>query len=199
MTLPEDAAEEPALGQEIRAVFKDLAGNPWTNKYNIGKSFMARTVWPLLADLEPIPAQAAFMAELTKPQIGVRMNDRQARAGNPTEPLGWDVQAAYALALIRSGQYKQARDEITMLHDKVSINYALSPKGSLDYGVEAGAGRYRNYTDYLQLCQVLHALQDAISNNDEGAREHMEKARKLREDFSPEASPLVTEVSRRVR
>jgi acetyl esterase/lipase len=199
IALPEDAAEGPALGQEIRTFFKDLAGNPLTERSNIGKSFIARTVWPLLADLEPTPAQAAFMAELTKPQMGVRINDKLARVGIPTEALGWDVQAAYALALIRSGQDKQARDEITMLHDKVSINYARNPKGSLDYGVEAGAGRYRNYTDYLQLCQVLHALQDAISNNHEGARKRMEKARKLREDLSPEASPLVTEVSRRVK
>lgn len=152
MALPDGSAELPAVHKEIKAVFKDLAGHPLTEKYNLAKSFIASTTWPLLADEEPTPAQAAFMVELTKPQMGVRMNDRSARSGKPTEPLGWDVQAAYALALIRSGNDKQAHDEITILHDKVSINHARNPKGRLDYGPEAGARRYRNYTDYLQLC-----------------------------------------------
>jgi len=199
MTLPEGSAEVPVVCQEIRTVFKYMAGSPLTERYNNEKSFLARAVWRLLADDEPKTEQAAFMVELTKPQMGVRMNDRRARSGKPTEPLGWDVQAAYALALIRRGNDKQARAEITILHDKVSINHARNPKGRLDYGPEAGAGRYRNYTDYLQLCEALHALQAAISNDREGAKKHIENARKLREALSPEATPLVTEVARRVK
>jgi hypothetical protein len=197
--LPEGSAEVPVVCQEIRTVYKDTAGSPLTERYNSEKSFLARAVWPLLAEDEPTREQAAFMVELTNPQMGVRINDKKARLGKPTEPLGWDVQAAYALALIRSGNDEQARNEITMLHDKVSINHARNPKGELDYGPEAGEGRHRDYTDYLQLCEALRALQAAISNDREGAKKHIENARKLREALSLEATPLVTEVSRRVK
>lgn len=199
INLPKGSAEAPVVSQEIRTVYKDMAGSPLSELHNIEESFLVRVVWPLLATDKPTPEQARFLAELTKPQIQVRMNDKKARAGRWTEPLGWDVQAAYALALIRSGDDKQARDEISILHNKVSIDLALDPKGSLDYGPEAGAGRYRNYTDYLQLCEVLHALQAAIANDREGAKKHIENARKLREALSPEATPLVTEVDRRVK
>jgi hypothetical protein len=198
VALPEGSTEAPALRQEIKALVKETGGNPLTERHNIEKSFLARGVWPLLAD-EPTSEQAAFLAELTKPQMGVRMNDRRARAGKPTEPLGWDVQAAHALALIRSGDDERARDEIDILHDKVSINHARNPKGQLDYGLEAGAARYRNYTDYLQLCEILRALQAALSNDPEGAKTHIANAVQLREVLSPEATPLATEVHRRVK
>lgn len=199
MTLPEGSAEAPLLKEEIRAVFKETAGSKFTEQHNTEKSFLARTVWPLLANSEPTREQAVLMAEMTKPQMGVRMYDKMARAGQPTEPLGWDVQAAHTLALIRSGKAKEARDEISILHDKVSINNARNPKGSLDYGPEAGEARYRNYTDYLQLCQVLHALQAAIANDHESAQAQLENARKLRETLSTEAAPLVAEVDRRIK
>ncbi|MFT5128555.1 MAG: hypothetical protein ACI8W8_002168 [Rhodothermales bacterium] len=199
MALPEGSAGAPLVKEEVRAVFKETAGSKFTERYNNEKSFLARTVWPLLANAEPTPKQAALMVEMTKPQMGVRMNDKRARAGNPTEPLGWDVQAAHALALIRSGNDKEARDEITLLHDKVSINHARNPNGKLDYGPAAGAERYRNYTDYLQLCLALHALQAAISNDHEGARTHIENARKLGEALSTAATPLVAEVAQRIK
>lgn len=75
MSLPGDDGDLPGLQKEITKVFKDLAGSPLTEKYNQGKSFMARTAWPLLAGKKPTPGQAAFLAGLTKPQMGVRMND----------------------------------------------------------------------------------------------------------------------------
>ena len=198
MALPEGSTEEPAVCREIKTVYKDMAGNPLTEKYNKAKSFLAQALWPILAADEPTREQAALMVELTRPSMGVRMNDRRARSGKPTEPLGWDVQAAYALALIRSGKDKQAHDEVTILRDKIAINHARNPSGRLVYGPEAGEGRYRHYTDYLQLCEVLHALQAAISNDREGAKLHIEKAGKQREGLSPEAALLVTEVTRRI-
>ena len=197
VALPMGSAEAPLVKKEIWTLVKGSA-KPLTERHNIEKSFLARAVWPLLAQNSPRPEQATFFAELTKPQLGVRINDRIARAGRPTEPLGWDVQAAHALALIRSGKNKEARDEITILHDKVAINHARNPNGKLDYGPEAGAGRYRNYTDYLQLCEVLRALQAAILDDHKGARAHIENARSLREALSTEATPLVAEVARRV-
>ena len=199
LTMPEDSEKAPVIRREIKTVYLEVAGRPLTERYNQGKSFMARTAWPLMAEKEPTPEQAVFMVELTKPQTGVRMNDRIAQGGMPTEPLGWNVQAAHALALIRAGKDKSARDEITLLHGKVSINHARNPKGRLDYGPEAGAWRYRNYIDYLQLCEVMRALQAAISNDRAAAKKHIETAKKLRQAFSPEAAPLVTEVERRIK
>ena len=197
MTLPDDSPEAKTVRKEIETVCKDMAGHPRSEQYNIAKSFFARTAWPLLADNKLTQEQAGLLVELTEPQLGVRIYDRMARLGQPTEPLGWDVQAAYALALIRSGNDKQARDEITTLHAKVSINHKANPKGSLDYGPEAGEARYRNYIDYLQLCEILHGLQAAISKDHEGATERIKQARKLRDDLSPEASLLIAEVGRR--
>jgi len=155
------------------------------------------TLWPLLADDKLTQERAGLLVELTKPQLGVRMNDTIARLGRPTEALGWDVQAAHGLALIRNGKDKQARNEITTLHHKVSINHKANPKGRLDYGPEAGEARYRNYIDYLQLCEILHGLQAAISKDHEGAAERIKQARKLRDVLSPEASLLIAEVGRR--
>jgi len=198
MTLPEGSPEAQKAEQEIKTVFKDLAGNPRTERYNQGKSFMARTAWPILAGNQLTQEQAALLVELAEPQKGVRRHDKTARRGKPTEPLGWDVQAAYALALIRRGNDQQARDEIAILQKKVSINHARNPKGRLDYGPDAGEARYRNYIDYLQLCEVLHALQAAISKDHEGARKYLEQTQKLREALSPEVTPLVTEVTRQV-
>ena len=198
MTLPESSVKVPSIRNEIKTIFKDTAGNPLIERYNSEKSFLARAVWPLLAEKEPTQKQAAFLVKLSKPQMSVRIYDKLARLGKPTEVLGWDVQAAYALALIRSGDDKQARNEITILHDKVSINRKANPEGRLDFGPAAGVGRYRNYTDYLQLCEVLHALQAALSGDREGAMKHIGFAQKLREALSPEAIELFTEVKWRI-
>jgi len=197
MTLSDDSPEAKTVREEIKTVCEDMAGQPRTEQYNVAKSFFARTAWPLLADSKLTQKQAALLVELTKPQLSVRMNDGISRLGTPTEALGWDVQAAYALALIRSSNDKQARNEITTLHRKVSINHKANPKGSLDYGPEAGESRYRNYIDYLQLCEILHGLQSAISKDHEDAMERIREARKLRDVLSPEANLLIAEVGRR--
>lgn len=131
-------------------------------------------------------------------QKGINFYDLLSRLGQPTEPLGWDVQVTYALALIRSGNDEQAQKRINLLHQKVSINHTHNPKGSLDYGPEAGTGRYRDYVHYLQLCEVLHALRAAVSNDHTSARKHIENARKHREPLSPEAAPLVAEIVLRI-
>lgn len=194
ITLPEDSVDASAICREIRTVYKETAGNPLTEMHNQAKSFMARAVWPLLATKEPNQEQASFVAELVKPQIGVRINDKAVKRGKPTEPFGWNVQAAYALALIRSGKAEQAHEEIDLLHAKARINSKVNPEGKLDYGPAAGEGRYRNYKDYLQLCEVLRALQALILDERVAATKHLEMAKKLRATFSVEAIPLVAEV-----
>ena len=185
LNLPEHSGEVSIVCREIKTVLKDTAGT---------RSFLARTLWPLLSESKPTSSQANFMAQLIKPQKGIHFYDLLSRLGQPTEPLGWDVQVAYALALIRSGNDKQAQKHINLLHRKVSINHTHNPKGSLDYGPEAGTGRYCDYVNYLQLCEVLHALRAAASNDHTSARKHIENARKHREPLSPEAAPLVAEI-----
>ena len=198
LNLPEHSGEVSIVCREIKTVLKDTAGNRFTERYPKEKSFLARTLWPLLSESKPTSRQANFMAQLIKPQKGINFYDLLSRLGQPTEPLGWDVQVTYALALIRSGNDKQARKRINLLHRKVSINHTHNPKGSLDYGPEAGTGRYRDYVHYLQLCEVLHALRAAVSNDHTSARKHIENARKHREPLSPEAAPLVAEIVLRI-
>ena len=189
LNLPDHSGEVSIACREIKTVLKDTAGT---------RSFLARALWPLLTEGKPTPKQATFMAQLIKPKKGINFYDLLSRLGQPTEPLGWDVQVTYALALIRSGNDKQAQKNINLLHRKVSINHTHNPKGSLDYGPEAGTGRYRDYVHYLQLCEVLHALRAAASNDHTSARKHIENARKHREPLSPEAAPLVAEIVLRI-
>ena len=189
LNLPDHSGEVSIVCREIKTVLKDTAGT---------RSFLARALWPLLSESKPTSRQANFMAQLIKPQKSINFYDLLSRLGQPTEPLGWDVQVTYALALIRSGNDKQAQKNINLLHRKVSINHTHNPKGSLDYGPEAGTGRYRDYVHYLQLCEVLHALRAAASNDHTSARKHIENARKHREPLSPEAAPLVAEIVLRI-
>lgn len=198
LNLPDHSGEVSIVCREIKTVLKDTAGNRFTERYHQEKSFLARTLWPLLSESKPTSSQANFMAQLIKPQKGIHLYDWLSRLGKPTEPLGWDVQMTYALALIRSGNDKQARRHINLLHQKVSINHTHNPKGSLDYGPEAGTGRYRDYVHYLQLCEILHALRTTVSSDHTSARKHIENARKHRELLSPEAAPLVAEIVLRI-
>ncbi len=199
MSQPEDSEGESFAAKEIKAVFKVLAGSPLTEKHNLGKSFIARAVWPLLANSEIKPGKAKFLEGLVKPQMGVRMNDQAAKRGKPTEPLGWDVQAAYVLALVRSDKEKQASEEISILHKKVTINHGRNPDGKLDFGADAGKGRYRDYKDFLQLCEALHALQASISKDFETAHEHIAIAQGIKKELSPEADTLAKEAIKRAK
>ncbi len=102
------------------------------------------------------------------------------------------------MALIRSGNDKEARNEIEILQIKVSRNYKANPEGGLDYGPEAGEGRYRTFVDYLQLCEILSSLRAAIAHDQEGAAQHLKQARGVRNILSPEAGLLLDEIERRV-
>ena len=199
VTLPEGSAKATVVRQEIRTVCSNMAGKPLTVRRNKEKSFLARVIWPRIADDGIIPAQAAFMAELIEPQMSIRMNDKAAIRGDKTEPIGWDVQAAYALALIRSGNYKQAHNEINILTVKVGISHGFNPKGRLDNGSKTETERYESYTDYVQLCQSLLALLAAVSNDYKSALRIIEVARAMQHTISPKATPLIAEVNRRIQ
>ena len=158
---------------------------------------MSRIAWPLLANSNLTKEQSELLAQLIKPPSASKISDVLARIGLPTEAYGWDQQAVHALALIRLGKEKQARSEIATLYAKVSANYKSNPKGSLDYGPEAGESRYRDYVDYLQLCELLSGFQDSISNDHKSATKHVAQAKQLRSKVSPKAAVLIAEISRR--
>ena len=190
---------DETLKTEIESVYQGLAGKRNTERYTNAKSFITRISWPLLTDSDLTDEQAELLSKLIKPQGVSRIGDVMARVGLPSEAYGWDQQAAYAMALMRLGKEKQARQEISNLHAKASTNYKANPKGSLDYGPEAGVSRYRDYVDYLQLCEVLSGFQDSVSNNHKNAAKHVTQARNLRYKLSPEAMVLVVEINRRSR
>lgn len=85
---PQDGSDESAAtGKEIRAVYIDIAGKPLTQANSDARSFFADAVWPLLADNKLSQERAALLVELTEPHLGIRMNDKIAQLGNPTELL----------------------------------------------------------------------------------------------------------------
>ncbi len=193
--LPAGSADTAAVREEIQSVFNALAGCRGKDHVCVGcratenfinqQSFLAGIAWPLLAATPLRTEQAELLAELTRPNFSVRLADGIARLGMPTERYGWDVQATHALALIRSGKGKKAQAAVKRLNRKVSMNEL---KGRLR----------RNYTNELQLCEVLQGLQAAVANDHEAARQHLENARQLRDDLSPQASPLAAEIERRL-
>lgn len=67
-------------------------------------------------------AMAQVIINLTQPGAAVRVADRLADQGRPTEPLGWDIQATHALALARAGLIDQAIQENEALMKKIQVN-----------------------------------------------------------------------------
>ena len=82
---------------------------------------LAAMSWPLLLAGYPEDFNEA-MVELTMPYPAIRVGDKMAEAGRPTEPLGWDVQAAHALALARAGKTEEALKENQALMKKIDVN-----------------------------------------------------------------------------
>ena len=80
-TILQDGSDESAAtGKEIRAVYIDIAGKPLTQANSDARSFFADAVWPLLDDNKMSQERAALLVELTEPHLGIRMNDKMARA-----------------------------------------------------------------------------------------------------------------------
>lgn len=78
---------------------------------------LAAKSWPILLRGYPKDLNAA-MVELTKPYAAIRVEDKIAQAGSPTEMLGCDVQAAHAIALAGAGKLKEALSENERLRKK---------------------------------------------------------------------------------
>ena len=83
-------------------------------------------MWPLLSNDKLTPQRAAFLVEMTRPHLGVRINDTIAQLGIPPEPLDLNIQDAYSLALLRAGRVDDARRENGLLLKKVTLNLRRS-------------------------------------------------------------------------
>jgi hypothetical protein len=67
------------------------------------------------------PDQAAELAALLRPHLGIRVGDKLALFSKRLEPFGWDLQNGYALALAQKGDFESARKESDLLLKKVKI------------------------------------------------------------------------------
>ncbi|MDA1049055.1 MAG: hypothetical protein O3C40_01060 [Planctomycetota bacterium] len=167
--LPDGSDELAATGKEIKAVYIDIAGKPLTQANSDARSFFADAVWPLLADNRLTQERAALFVELTEPHLGVRLNDKIAQLGKPTEPLDWNLQDAHSLALLRAGRIDDARRENELLLKKLTLNLE---RGLLP-NVEVN---YRNGKRTQQSLRREYLLHRALI---EAVGEDKDKARKL--------------------
>ena len=119
----EQSDESKELAQKVRQLQQDLYKNktPNTESHRKVSAQVAEVCWPSLSDSIP-PSMAVVIADLTKPDMSVRISDRLAAAGRPTEPVGWDVQFVHALALARAGKIDEALKENDLLTKKIDIN-----------------------------------------------------------------------------
>jgi hypothetical protein len=120
---------------------------------------VATASWPLLLAGYPEEFNEA-MIELTVPYPAIRYCDERMERGIPTEALGWDVQAAHAIALARAGKTEEALKE----------NQALTKK--IDFTVRNGAipdlrtgflGKKRSKQSLLKQALLQKALILAIA------------------------------------
>jgi|GEM_PF-2267097 len=121
--LPDQAGESGDFEKKFSNLHNELRRQqtPNTESRQQTSESLALLSWSHLSDAIPKP-MAQRLADLTKPDAGIRLSDRLAEAGRPTEPLGWDVQSTHALALARAGKIEEALKENEALLKKIDIN-----------------------------------------------------------------------------
>ena len=118
-----DRKQAQAYAEKLRVLAEELYGplKPNTESHRQASQELAVICWPYVLDAMPKTMAQAIIG-LTKPDAAVRVSDRLADQGRPTEPLGWDIQATHALALARAGAIEQALQENDALMNKIQIN-----------------------------------------------------------------------------
>lgn len=154
--LPEDSKNAEAFVQKINSLHDKLMKAHKPNTENSRKTLvrLAMLTWPHLADSIP-KHMARTLAELTKPDAAVRVSDRLAAAGRPTEPVGWDVQATHALALARAGKIEESLRENGALIKKIEVNLQ---KGRLPGLQLEFLGKTRSQKSLLQQSLLQKAI-----------------------------------------
>jgi len=134
------------------------ASQPTESTYNTAAK-LSEICWPVLLAGYPEEFNEAIV-ELTVPYLAIRVNDKMAEAGRPTEPLGWDVQSAHALALARAGKTKEALKENETLMKKIDVNVR---KGRLPDPKSEFLGTLRSQKSLLKQALLQKALILAIA------------------------------------
>jgi hypothetical protein len=155
---------------------------------------VAAASWPLLLAGYPEEFNEA-MVELTAPYPAIRYCDERMERSIPTEALGWDVQAAHAIALARAGNTEEALKE----------NQALTKK--IDFTVRNGAlpdlrlrflGKQRSKQSLLKQKLLQKSLILAIAGRTvesvdaSTAASHIEVTNPTEDDLSAVQAMLVT-------
>lgn len=102
---------------------------------------------------------AETIADLTEPSFGVRILDRLGKLGQPTEPMGWEIQSTHALALARAGRTSKALRENEALSAKIQSNVmkGRSPELQLTFLNKMRSKRSLLMQSMLQQA-VIHAV-----------------------------------------
>lgn len=178
----------------IKFELKQIHGDLFVDRTQAGHdalSFFAKSIVPLLRDKKLAPERATLFADLTKPDQWVREYDKMMERGQLCEPVGWDIQDAYALALGRAGKFKEARRESDLLLKKVNL---IITKGRLP-----GVGTYHHgvvrQKKSLQREFMCHrALIEALAGDAAKARAKLKEAHAIEEpDAEIKKSQMVLE------
>jgi len=194
-TLSDDSEELMAVAEEIRTAYTDMSGKPLTVRDSKAKSYFAGVVIPMLVDFKLSQRRAGLLVELTTPFAGIRINDQVALIGKPTEPLGWIVQDAHSLALLRAGRVDEAQRENELLRKKVTINLQRGRVPNLKVNYLDGKRTQQS----LRREYLLHgALIAASRGNIEGTKTLLAEAQAIEEDqgTKEEQERLVGEITK---
>jgi predicted XRE-type DNA-binding protein len=131
---------------------------PTESTYNVVAKIAAAS-WPVV--LAGYPSQFNdVLVDLTQPYAAIIVSDKLAEQGRPTEPLGWDVQAAHAIALARAGKIEESLKGNQKLMQKIEINLQ---KGRLPNQQTEFLGAARSQKSLLMQSQLQKALILAIA------------------------------------
>ncbi len=177
--LPADAEEFPKVRAELLEIHQEMTGQ--ANQASLDQlSFFADTIFPHLLERNLGVDRARLFVKLTTPDQLVRVNDRAATSGAPTESHNWNVQDAHALSLMRAGKLKAARKESDLLLKKVCVNLNKGNPlavGGVNYrdGVRSDESLRREY--------LLHrALIEAVAGESEAAKAKLAESMAIEED-----------------
>lgn len=151
------------LEQQLRTLQQDVqqTARPFTEAARKNASRFVTLLWPHLQ--QPMPASlGVVLSELTTPGPAVRTSDALAKQGRPTEPVGWEQQAAHALALGHAGRLREALEENQKLEGKILLNLE---KGRLPDLQLTFLGKQRSQRSVWKQVKLQQALLHALAGD----------------------------------
>lgn len=154
--VPDESEKSKEFAKKVSTVQKELFEKltPSTESHRQASERLASVCWPHLLDTKP-KSMTQALVDLTKPDASVRVSDRLAEEGRPTEPVGWAVQAVHALALAQAGKTAEALKENEALMKKIEVNVRKGrlPDLQLEY-----FGKMRSQKSLLKQTLLQKAL-----------------------------------------